>query len=231
MVVIPASPPGFQIGSPESEPDRLPSEEQFAVSIKAFALEATEVSTAQYLACAKANACRYPEWLEPGGEHNIETGHGVTYKSIAKFISGDDQPIVGVSWDDAVDLHQVAQRRRRDITIAFRRKRSGSMRRAPVQRPTYWWGNEPRRGDEVMACCRGCGSEFDGVGFAPVKSFKANPWGLYNVHGNVWEWVADFYCDSYASGPTDGSPRAQKSCPEERQPRRLACVSRRLQFL
>jgi formylglycine-generating enzyme required for sulfatase activity len=220
MVVIPASPPGFQIGSPASEPDRLPSEEQFGVTIKAFALEATEVSTAQYLACAKASACRYPEWLEPGGEHNIETGHGVTYKSIAKFIRGDDQPIVGVSWDDAVAYTKWLS----DTTGHHYRLPSEAEWEYAARAGSataYWWGNQPKRGDEVMASCRGCGSEFDAAGFAPVKSFKANPWGLYNVHGNVWEWVADFYCDSYASAPTDGSPRTQKSCPEQESPEGL----------
>jgi formylglycine-generating enzyme required for sulfatase activity len=220
MVVIPASPPGFKIGSPESEPDRLASEEQFAVSIKAFAIEATEVSTAQYLACVKANACRNPEWLEPGGEHNIETGHGVTYKSIAKFISGDEQPIVGVSWDDAVTYTKWLS-----TTTGYHYRLPSEAEWEYAARAgsttAYWWGNEPTREGEVMASCRGCGSEVDGVGFAPVKSFKANPWGLYNVHGNVWEWVADFYCESYASGPSDGSPRVDKSCPKKDSPEGL----------
>lgn len=220
MVVIPPSPPGFQIGSPESDPDRLLSEKQAAVSIKAFALEATEVSTAQYLACVKAKACRYPEWLEPGGEHNIETGHGVTYKSVAKFISGEDQPIVGVSWDDAVAYTKwLADTTGHHYRLPSEAEWEYAARAGSST--VYWWGNEPRRGEEVMACCRGCGSELDGVGFASVKSFKANPWGLYNVHGNVWEWVADFYCDSYASGPTDGSPRADKSCPKQDSPEGL----------
>ncbi len=82
-----------------------------------------------------------------------------------------------------------------------------------------------------MACCRGCGSEFDGAGFAQVKSFKANPWGLYSVHGNVWEWVSDFFCDSYASGPLDGSPRAEKACPKQDRPEGTACIPRRLVLL
>jgi formylglycine-generating enzyme required for sulfatase activity len=35
----------------------------------------------------------------------------------------------------------------------------------------------------------------------PAKSFEANPWGLYQVHGNVWEWCEDVWHDSYADKP------------------------------
>jgi hypothetical protein len=39
----------------------------------------------------------------------------------------------------------------------------------------------------------------------PVNSFSANPWGLYQVHGNVWEWVEDCWKHTYQGAPTDGS--------------------------
>ncbi len=39
----------------------------------------------------------------------------------------------------------------------------------------------------------------------PVKSFEPNPWGLYQVHGNVWEWCEDFWHDNYNGAPRDGS--------------------------
>jgi formylglycine-generating enzyme required for sulfatase activity len=43
----------------------------------------------------------------------------------------------------------------------------------------------------------------------PVDSFEPNPWGLYQVHGNVWEWVEDCWHDNYAGGPIDGSARQE----------------------
>ncbi|MFN9031082.1 MAG: formylglycine-generating enzyme family protein, partial [Betaproteobacteria bacterium] len=39
----------------------------------------------------------------------------------------------------------------------------------------------------------------------PVGTFKANPFGIYDVHGNVWEWVQDVWHGDYTGAPVDGS--------------------------
>lgn len=52
------------------------------------------------------------------------------------------------------------------------------------------------------------------IGTVPVDSFAPNAFGLYNVHGNVYQWVEDCYADSYAGAPVDGSAKTTGDCNE-----------------
>jgi len=45
-----------------------------------------------------------------------------------------------------------------------------------------------------------------------VGSFGPNPFGLYDMLGNVWQWTADCWADSYDGAPADGKPRSTGAC-------------------
>jgi formylglycine-generating enzyme required for sulfatase activity len=50
------------------------------------------------------------------------------------------------------------------------------------------------------------------LGTVPVDSFGPNPWGLYQVHGNAWEWTEDCWYDSNTGNPGDGRARTTGDC-------------------
>jgi len=68
----------------------------------------------------------------------------------------------------------------------------------------FWWGDALGNGN---ANCRSCGSRWDKQSTAPVGSFQPNPNGLYDMHGNVYEWVSDSFFENYLNAPADGSAR------------------------
>jgi formylglycine-generating enzyme required for sulfatase activity len=63
-------------------------------------------------------------------------------------------------------------------------------------------------GDDIgkgNASCNGCGSQWDVKQTAPVGSFKPNAFGLYDMHGNVSQWVEDCTASDLDHAPTDGA--------------------------
>lgn len=212
MVAIPSSEGPVRLGSPKSEAGRIDNEDQHEKIIAAFAIGRTEVSVAEYRRCVDERACRPPEWLEPGSEHNIETGRGHYYRNLGTAVTAPTAPIVGVSLNDAVAY------------AAWLSRKTGKNYRLPSESEweyaaragtttAYWWGDEPDAPDgTARGNCRGCGNADRPLAPEPVNAYAPNPWGLFNVHGNVWEWVADFYCADPSTAPPDGKPRSSDDC-------------------
>ncbi len=187
MVVVP--PGEFMMGSPASEAGRFANEgPQHKVTIaRPFAVSRFDVTFAEWDACVSAGGCRE---ADDGGY-----GRGTN-------------PVVFVDWDEARQyvawLSLMTGQPYRLLTEAEWEyaARAGAT-------TTYWWGDEIGKGN---ANCYGCGSAWDGQQPSPAGSFKPNPFGLYDMHGNVWQWVQDCYHNGYDAAPTDGSAWTGGDC-------------------
>ncbi|MGF1453784.1 MAG: SUMF1/EgtB/PvdO family nonheme iron enzyme [Alphaproteobacteria bacterium] len=191
MVVIPAGP--FTMGSPPGEAGRNDDEgPQRRVTIaRPFALGRYEVTWAEWAACVADGGCDNGPVEKAGGDNGWGKG---------------TRPVINVSWDDAQ---------------AYVRWLNTQVEGEPYRLPTeaeweyaaragtttrFSWGDQDPVCDEAAP---------NGANFTactdnrtrPVGSFPANPFGLHDMHGNVWGWVQDCWHGNYNGAPTDGSAR------------------------
>ncbi|WP_020504399.1 formylglycine-generating enzyme family protein, partial [Lamprocystis purpurea] len=187
MIALPGG--QLQMGSPEDESERGSDEgPRHPVRLAPFAIGQTEVTFAQYDAFCSATR------RQPPGDNGWGRGQ---------------RPVINVSWEDAVAY------------AAWLSKEAGKHYRLPTEAeweyaaragttPPFWTGRcitTDQANYNGNSDYSGCGAN-TGVyrgQTVPVGSLPANPWGLYEVHGNVWEWVQDRYHDSYQRAPADGS--------------------------
>ncbi len=79
----------------------------------------------------------------------------------------------------------------------------------------FWWGNDARDASGRANCRRGCSSKFSGLfgsKTAPVGTYPANAFGVYDTAGNVEEWIEDCYADNYSKHPVNGQAFQTKNC-------------------
>jgi formylglycine-generating enzyme required for sulfatase activity len=174
MVVLPAG--TFMMGSAESDEEGFSDERpQHRVTIGAhFAVGRYPVTFEEYGRFAEAT----------GAEKHEDEGWG-----------RGRRPVINVSWEDAK---------------AYVEWLSGETGEAYRLLSEAEWEYACRAGTETRYCfgdtITAKQANFDGkVGkTTEVGSYPANPWGLYDMHGNVWEWVEDVWHDDYNGAPDDG---------------------------
>jgi formylglycine-generating enzyme required for sulfatase activity len=184
MVAVPAG--EFMMGSPETETGRFTDEspQRWVTIAMPFAVSKFDVTFSEWDACASVGGC--PQVGDSG------FGRGT-------------RPVINVSWDEAQQyaawFSKMTGRPYRLLTEAEWEyaARAGST-------TAYFRGDEIGKGN---ANCSGCGSHWDSGQTprqtAPVGSFAPNAFGLYDMAGNVWQYVQDCYHDNYNGAPTDGS--------------------------
>ena len=123
------------------------------------------------------------------------------------FTQTDEHPVVGVSWNDA------------QLYLSWLSDQTGQTYRLPTEaeweyacragtRTAFHFGDtintEQANYDGSYIYNNGPRGQYRG-GTTRQGTFPANPWGLYDMHGNVWEWVQDRVHDNYDGAPQDGS--------------------------
>jgi formylglycine-generating enzyme required for sulfatase activity len=195
MIVVPAG--SFTMGSPASEPGRDTDEgPQHRVTIaRQFAVGTSALTFDEWDACVADGGCNGYKPPDQGG------GRGRL-------------PVINVSWNDAnAYVAWLAKKTGKPYRLLSEAERE-YVTRAGTTTP-FWWGNSisPSQanydGNDVYG--NGVKGEYR-QRTVPVDSFATNPWGLYQVHGNVWEWTEDCYHDSYGGAPPDGSAWTKGDC-------------------
>ena len=188
MIVVPAG--SFMMGSSLTETGHEPNEgPTHLVTIKEpFAVSKYTLTFDEWDLCARVGNC---------------------YKQVGDIGFGrGQQPVIDVRWTDATDyvawLSKITGKKYRLLSEAEYEyaARGGTQ-------PAYPWDPDSVKG---MANCNGCGSQWDNKQPAPVGSFSANSFGLYDVIGNVIEWVEDCYHSSFDGAPADGSAWTEVGC-------------------
>jgi formylglycine-generating enzyme required for sulfatase activity len=124
------------------------------------------------------------------------------------FAQDDSHPVVCMSWDDAKAYSEWLTRQSgRDYRLLTEAEWEYAARAGTIT--PFWWGlliSPVQANYDGNYTYAGGGPKGESRGATvPVGSFAPNPWGLYNVHGNVWEWCEDVWHDTYNGAPTDGS--------------------------
>jgi formylglycine-generating enzyme required for sulfatase activity len=206
MVVVPAG--RFSMGSPSSEDGRFNNEgpeHQVAIS-RAFAAGRFAVTRAEYGTFIQETGHNVQDGCQVWTGSQFALQQGRSWRSPG-FGQDNNHPVVCVNWDDAKAfatwLSNKTSKPYRLLTEAEREY----VARAGTTTP-FWWGNSISGKQAVYFRSSAQWRQ----GTLPVDSFKANPWGLYNVHGNAWDWVEDCWYESYQGAPTDGAAWITGGC-------------------
>jgi len=195
MRFIYIQPGQFLIGSPKDEGGRFNNEKQHKVILtEGFYMQETPVTQGQWEAVMGNNPSRFKE-------------------------GGPECPVELVSWKDAQEFLKKLNKTSDDLEYRLPTEAQWEYAcRAGTTTP-FWTGrclstdeanydgNNPLEG-----CPKGAYREKT----TPVKTFPPNPWGLYDMHGNVWEWCADWFGDypngpvTDPIGPTNGADRVYR---------------------
>jgi formylglycine-generating enzyme required for sulfatase activity len=194
MVVVPAG--SFTMGAAANDAEGLAEEgPQHPVTFsQPFAVGEFSVTFDEWDACV-ADGC-------------------TNYKPSDQGWGRGRRPVINVTWGDAQAYAMWLSRKTGKRYRLLSESEREYVTRARTATP-FWWGasisTSQANYDGNYTFGSGAKGEYRQKTM-PVESFQPNPWGLYQVHGNVWEWVEDCYHDTYDGAPSDGSAWTGGDC-------------------
>ena len=214
MIVLPAG--KFTMGSPPDEPERRDNEHQHEITFaRPFALSRTAVTWDQWEACLRDRWCDGAgvetalKTREDDGQPNPD------YKDWGR----GTRPVVGVSWFDAQNfVGWLNWKAGKDDAYRLPSEAEWEYAARAGTTTPYPWGTKLDHNHGNFGIPGpGLGGKADGRDVwtdttAPVASFPPNALGLYDMHGNVFEWTEDCYEADRAHAPVDGSANKQGNC-------------------
>lgn len=230
MVVVPTG--KFMMGSPDGESghdaNEAPSHE--VEMDKGFALARSAITIGQFRDFVRASGYA-PQSQSLGSSVYDEQSGGLRDDSSANWQDdyagkpGQDRlPVINLSWNDAKAYADwLSQRTGKKYRLPSEAEFEYALRGGSTSR--YWWGDGPPSskvenltgGNDRSGSGRRWSNAFNGYkdgywGPAPVMSFAANPFGLYDMGGNVSEWVADCWHDNYIRAPRTSEAWVNPGC-------------------
>ena len=199
MVVVPAG--EFLMGSPDSENGRDTDEgpRHRVTFSRPFAVGKFAVTFADWDACVAKGGCN-------------------GYRPSDKDWGRSNRPVININWDDAkAYVNWLSKATAKPYRLLSESERE-YVTRGGTTTP-FWWGSlmasEANHAGAVPYPPGNSNSQTrlqPAQRTLPVDSFKPNPWGLYQVHGNVSEWMEDCWNNSYRGAPSDGSAWISGDC-------------------
>jgi formylglycine-generating enzyme required for sulfatase activity len=198
MVVVPAG--EYMMGSLEDEQDRSSTEgPQHRVRIsQRFAVGKLKVTRAEFEKFINETGYSTGDRCFTLEENKAEDRAGRSFRAPG-FEQDGKHPVVCINWDDAKAYVAWLSKKTGKLYRLLSESEWEYVARAGTKTP-YWWGSSISTDD----------ANYDGGGrgqyrqkTVPADMFKPNPWGLYQVHGNAFEWVEDCWNETYQHAPTD----------------------------
>ena len=226
FVKIPAG--EFTMGSPASEIGRQNDETQHQVRLSSFYMSKYAVTVAEFRKFVEATGYRtdaekdgwsiivnYYTTTFGYASDKTEEKDGVNWRygvsGSVRPASEDNHPVIHVSWNDAVAYGQwMSAKTGKTYRLPTEAEREYACRAGSVT--AFNTGNTITLQQANVTNAEG---QYR-ANTVPVDSFAPNAWGLYNMHGNVYDWCSDWYGDygsgtvSNPVGPATGSDRVNR---------------------